>query len=109
MKINNCLALIASALLFTLTACSSSQQQSSTTDGEMVDQSIYGDQAALGDIYVGDDLGYGGLAGDAMTSIDQNGTLVIGDPNADPNAPYDPTFAGPQALRDNNVIYFRYD
>ena len=56
-----------------------------------------------------DQLGYGGLEGDAVTSIDATGTLVIGDPNAQMNAPYDPTFAGPQALRDNNTIYFRYD
>lgn len=113
MRTNLLVASLIGAMVLAVNGCSS---QSSTTDGEMIDQSVAGAGAGGGNgalindqgMYE-DQLGYGGLEGDAVTSIDATGTLVIGDPNAQPNAPYDPTFAGPQALRDNNTIYFRYD
>ena len=111
MRTNLLVASLIGAMVLAVNGCSS---QSSTTDGEMIDQSVAGAGGGNGAIIndqgmYEDQLGYGGLEGDAVTSIDATGTLVIGDPNAQPNAPYDPTFAGPQALRDNNTIYFRYD
>ena len=111
MRTNLLVASLIGAMVLAVNGCSS---QSSTTDGEMIDQSVAGAGGGYGALIndqgmYEDQLGYGGLEGDAVTSIDATGTLVIGDPNAQPNAPYDPTFAGPQALRDNNTIYFRYD
>ena len=111
MRTNLLVASLIGAMVLAVNGCSS---QSSTTDGEMIDQSVAGAGGGNGALIndqgmYEDQLGYGGLEGDAVTSIDATGTLVIGDPNAQPNAPYDPTFAGPQALRDNNTIYFRYD
>ena len=111
MRTNLLVASLIGAMVLAVNGCSS---QSSTTDGEMIDQSVAGAGGGSGALIndqgmYEDQLGYGGLEGDAVTSIDATGTLVIGDPNAQPNAPYDPTFAGPQALRDNNTIYFRYD
>ena len=111
MRTNLLVASLIGAMVLAVNGCSS---QSSTTDGEMIDQSVAGAGGGNGALIndqgmYEDQLGYGGLEGDAVTSIDATGTLVIGDPNAQPNAPYDPTFAGHQALRDNNTIYFRYD
>ena len=111
MRTNLLVASLIGAMVLAVNGCSS---QSSTTDGEMIDQSVAGAGGGNGALIndqgmYEDQLGYGGLEGDAVTSIDATGTLVIGDPNAQPNAPYDQTFAGPQALRDNNTIYFRYD
>ncbi len=111
MRTNLLVASLIGAMVLAVNGCSS---QSSTTDGEMIDQSVAGAGGGNGALIndqgmYEDQLGYGGLEGDAVTSIDATGTLVIGDPNAQMNAPYDPTFAGPQALRDNNTIYFRYD
>ena len=111
MRTNLLVASPIGAMVLAVNGCSS---QSSTTDGEMIDQSVAGAGGGNGALIndqgmYEDQLGYGGLEGDAVTSIDATGTLVIGDPNAQMNAPYDPTFAGPQALRDNNTIYFRYD
>lgn len=100
------LALIAGAMLLTLTACSTS-----TEEGTMIEDGAYNDGGSNygGDVLVEDNLGYGGVADDVMTTVDQDGTLIIGDPNAAPDELYDPTFAGPQALRENNTIYFKYD
>ena len=111
MRTNLLVASLIGAMVLAVNGCSS---QSSTTDGEMIDQSVAGAGGGNGALIndqgmYEDQLGYGGLEGDAVNSIDATGKLVIGDPNAQPNAPYDPTFAGPQALRDNNTIYFRYD
>ncbi len=107
MNTTKVMAGVAGAMLLLLSACSS---QTSTTDGELIDESVGSSGPAMsGDIYVEDNLGYGGLPGDVMTSVDSSGTLVIGDPNAQPGALYDPTYAGPQALRENNTIYFKYD
>ena len=84
-----------------MTACSSSN-----TDGELIDQGGTNGNMA-GDVFVEDNLGYGGLEGDAVTSVDSTGALVIGDPNADQG--YGTDYTGPQSLRDNNTVYFKYD
>lgn len=108
MRNNTFLALLAGSALLTLSACSSTTDSSS--DGEFIDGSIDASQGQMGGVlYEEDSLGYGGLSEDAVTSVDADGTLIIGDPNAMPDALYDPTFAGPQALRENNTIYFKYD
>ena len=111
MRTNLLVASLIGAMVLAVNDCSS---QSSSTDGGMIDQSVAGAGGGNGALIndqgmYEDQLSYGGLEGDAVTSIDATGTLVIGDPNAQPSAPYDPTFAGPQALRDNNTIFFRYD
>ena len=99
---NLALALAASAMLVSVTGCSTT---SSTEDGTFIDGSVSSDPNMTGDIYIEDNLGYGGLSEDVMTSVDSDGTLVIGDPNASPDQLYDPTFAGPQSLRENNTVY----
>ena len=85
--------------------------QTSTTDGEMVDGSVYNDGQMIDNSAVYEDpLGYGGVDSEPVTSVDSTGALIIGDPYAQQQqTTYDPNFAGPQALRDNNTIYFRYD
>lgn len=107
MRKNTFLAILASCALLTLSACSTSE--SGSEDGEFIDGSMYGDQGQMSGGLYEDSLGYGGLDGDAVTSVDSDGTLIVGDPNAMPDALYDPTFAGPQSLRENNTIYFKYD
>lgn len=100
------LALLASCALLTVSACTST---SGSNDGEFIEGDLteVPDQMA-GGVYE-DPLGYGGLNEDIVTSVDTDGTLIVGDPNAMPDALYDPSYAGPQALRDNNTIYFKYD
>ncbi len=105
-RFNLALAFAASALLFAVTGCSTT---SSTEDGAFIDGSVSSDPNMTGDVYIEDNLGYGGLAEDVMTSVDSDGTLVIGDPNAAPDQLYDPNFGGPQSLRENNTVYFKYD
>lgn len=95
------LALLAAITMVGMTACSSSN-----TDGELIDQGGTNGNMA-GDVFVEDNLGYGGLEGDAVTSVDSTGALVIGDPNADQG--YGTDYTGPQSLRDNNTVYFKYD
>lgn len=96
---NLALAFTASAMLFTVSGCSSS---SSTEDGAYVD-----DSNMSGDTAVTDNLGYGGLSEDVMTSVGSDGVLVIGDPNA--SQQYNPNFSGSRDLRENNTVYFKYD
>ena len=78
---NLALAFAASAMLVSVTGCSTT---SSTEDGIFIDDSVSSDPNMTGDIYIEDNLGYGGLSEDVMTSVDSDGTLVIGDPNASP-------------------------
>lgn len=104
---NLALAFAASAMLLAVSGCSTST--STTDDGAFIDDTVTSDPNMTGDIYIEDNLGYGGLSEDVMTSVDSDGTLVIGDPNAAQDQLYDPTFAGPQALRENNTVYFKYD
>lgn len=105
---------VVSMMMLVVNGCSTSNETSS--GGELIDESVVeagtanGDDGQLGDQVIYEDpMGFGGVGGDATTSIDSSGAMVIGDPNANPNAPYDPSFAGPRALRDNNTIFFRYD
>lgn len=109
MRTKTFLALVAGVMMFGLSACSSSN--TATEDGEFIDGSLgpsY-DSGLEGDVLVEDTLGYGGVGGDAVTQIGQDGALIIGDPNASPDALYDNSFSGPQALRENNTVYFKYD
>lgn len=100
------LAILASVLMFALTACSTS---SSSPDGEYIDGAV-GQNGQIGDSGVYEDsLGYGGVSDEAVTSVAPDGSLIVGDPNQAPDALYDPNFSGPQALRDNNTVYFKYD
>lgn len=99
------LSLVAGVAMLSLSACSNT----ATTDGELIDDSAV-PGAGFDESYgTEDNLGYGGISEDVMTSVDQDGTLIIGDPNAQPDGLYDPNFAGPQALRENNTVYFKYD
>lgn len=99
------LSLVAGVAMLSLSACSNT----ATTDGELIDDSAV-PGAGFDESYgTEDSLGYGGISEDVMTSVDQDGTLIIGDPNAQPDGLYDPNFAGPQALRENNTVYFKYD
>lgn len=107
MRKNTFLAILASCALLTLSACSTNSGNSE--DGEFIDGSMDGSQGQMAGGVYEDSLGYGGLNGDVVTSVDSDGTLIVGDPNAMPDALYDPSFAGPQALRENNTIYFKYD
>lgn len=101
MRKNTFWAILASCALLTLSACTSNTEPE---DGEFIDGSMgSGYDQMAGGIYE-DTLGYGGLNGDVVTSVDTDGTLIVGDPNAMPDALYDPSFAGPQALRDNNTV-----
>lgn len=108
MSKNTFFALLASCALLTLSACTSTDS-TSDEQGEFIDGSYGGQGQVMDGVYSEDPLGYGGLNEDVVTSVDSDGTLIVGDPNAMPDALYDPTFAGPQALRDNNTIYFKYD
>lgn len=110
MKAKTFLALLAGVMMFGLTACSTNSD--SQQDGEWIEDngSMQQDSSGLaGDVFVEDNLGYGGMAGDTVTQIGQDGSLIIGDPNLPPDGLYDPNFAGPQALRENNTVYFKYD
>lgn len=104
MKMRNYLALFAGFMMFGLTACSTS-----TEDGAMIEDDGSSMNGMSGDIYVEDNLGYGGVNETVMTGVDSSGALVIGDPNAPQGGLYDPTYSGPQALRENNTVYFKYD
>ena len=110
MKTKTFLALLAGVMMFGLTACSTStdgQQQ----DGEWIeDNGATQDNSGLaGDVFIEDNLGFGGIAGDTVTQVGGDGALIIGDPNMPQDGLYDPNFAGPQALRENNTVYFKYD
>lgn len=109
MRTKTFLALLAGVMMFALSACSSSN--TTTEDGEFIDgASGSGYESDLaGDVLVEDTLGYEGMGGDSVTQIGQDGSLIIGDPNASQDALYDPSFSGPQALRENNTVYFKYD
>lgn len=103
MKMRHYLALFAGVMMFGLTACSTS-----TEDGALIEDGNGMDNMS-GDVFVEDNLGYGGIDENVMTGVDSTGALVIGDPNAPQDGLYDPNYSGPQALRENNTVYFKYD
>lgn len=59
--------------------------------------------------YLSEDASGGayGMGADAPVAVADDGALLIGDPYAEAQAAQYP--AGPQALRENNTIYFMYD
>lgn len=86
-------AVMCAAALVNLSACSSSS-----------DSSSQGSSATL--VTDGSQDGWGQ---DVPVGVDStDGSLTVGNPNA-PQYYYNPNYAGPAALRENNTIYFNYD
>ncbi len=101
---NNYLSLIAcvvGAMILT-NGCSSS-------DEDM----MYDDNSSIGNPNSGivDDSAIQGTMaqGDYQVGYDPDGAIIAGDPMQEAQDNYQQSMAGPQALRDNNIIYFRYD
>ena len=83
---------LAALLALGVTGCTSSSDSQSGSGA-------YVEDATMG--------GMGGLGADAPVSMGTDGALQVGDPMAE--AQQGALGAGPQALRENNTIYFNYD
>lgn len=82
------------ALACMVSACTSSSGDSSGSSSTLVEDATYGgNQAGLGD--------------DTQVTVGQDGALMVGDPYAEQNESLN--YQGPEALRENNTIYFNYD
>ena len=82
------------ALACMVSACTSSSGDSSGSSSTLVEDATYGgNQAGLGD--------------DTQVTMGQDGALMVGDPYAEQNESLN--YQGPEALRENNTIYFNYD
>ena len=90
MKKNILSMVICSMAMLTAVGCSTTDDSTVQGSGVLVE-----DGTAMGQ-----DMQYQGQA-----TLDSDGALVVGDPYASDNS----QFTGPQALRENNTIYFKYD
>lgn len=81
------------ALALSLSACSTSPMEGTNNGATVEDATL----AGSGDYAIQDDV---------LLGYDSNdGSLTVGDPNANGIDGY----AGPQSLRGNNTVYFKYD
>lgn len=90
MKKNILSMVICSMAMLTAVGCSTTDDSATQGSGVLVE-----DGTAMGQ-----DSQYQGQG-----TLDTDGALVVGDPYGSDNS----QFSGPQALRENNTIYFKYD
>ena len=76
-----------------LTGCTTSEEPQEGS-GVLVEDGTMQNQGQMGT-----------MGGFEQGSLDPDGALVVGDPYAEQNQ----AMQGPQALRENNTIYFKYD